>query len=134
MTVDLVEIARKTRFAVEAFVFVQKGLDFTVRRLHGELPEDAQSQDPRDHPERHVSGQQLCLGLRDFAIDQYGLMARSVLKRWHVRRCDDFGEIVYAMVEAGMMFKTDADSLDDFRDVFDFAEAFGGDLQLTTAR
>lgn len=129
MPVDLMEVARKTRFPAEAFVFVQKGLDFTVKRLHGEWPQD-QSPDPQAHPDRHVTGQQLCEGLRDFAIDQYGLLARTVLKRWGIRRSEDFGEIVFAMVEAGLMFKTDSDTLDDFRGVFDFAEAFSGQLNL----
>lgn len=136
MNVDLTEIARNTRYPVEAFVFIQKGLDFTVRHLHGDLPDAAKNDeyDPREHPERHVSGQQLCMGLRDFAIDQYGLLARSVLKRWGIRSSEDFGAIVFAMVEAGLMFKTDHDNLDDFRGVFDFADAFSPTLQLSGAR
>jgi uncharacterized repeat protein (TIGR04138 family) len=135
ITIDLSLIAKHTRYPVEAFVFVQQGLDYTVKQLHGEMPEHMQGQphDPRDHPERHVSGRQLCMGLRDYAIDQYGLLARPVLKRWGVRRSEDFGQIVFAMVEAGLMFKTDSDSLDDFRDVFDFAEAFSPSLSLSAA-
>lgn len=142
MATTLIELARQTRYPVDAFVFVQKGLDFTVRRLHGpsQAEEDADVEDrvgvdesPADLPERHVSGQQLCHGLRDFAVEQYGLLARSVLRRWNIHRCEDFGQIVFAMVEAGLMFKTDSDDLDDFRDVFDFADAFAPALTLAGA-
>lgn len=130
MSVDLNVVAKNTRFAPESFAFVQRGLDFTVKRLHGELPDDHADPSERaeDHPDRHVTGQQLCEGLRDFAIDQYGLLARAVLKSWGIRRSEDFGEIVFAMVEAGLMFKTDADTLADFRGVFDFADAFAPQL------
>jgi DNA-3-methyladenine glycosylase len=104
-------------YPMEAFNFVREGLGYTVQRLHKDheaLPDAA----------RHISGQQLCLGLRDYAIEQYGLMAATVLASWHVSRTDDFGRIVFAMIDAGLMSKTDQDDLDDFRAVYDFAEAF----------
>ena len=82
------------------------------------------SNEPAPDESRHVSGQQLCLGLRDFAIKQYGLLALTVLGRWGLRRTDDFGRIVFAMIEAGLMKKTDEDTLEDFRGVYDFGEAF----------
>lgn len=112
---------RAGRFPPEAFCFVQEGLRHTVERLHGEH---------EDEPEgsRHVSGQELCLGLRDFAIRQYGLLARTVLESWGIRRTEDFGRIVFAMVEAELMKKTDDDSLDDFQEVFEFDEAFSNEL------
>lgn len=110
-------------YPLEAYNFVREGLSFTVQQIH-------------DQPElmptssRHISGQQLCFGLRDFAIDQYGLMAPVVLKQWYVTRTEDFGRIVFAMVDAGLMSKTADDTLDDFRGVFDFAEAFERDAIL----
>jgi uncharacterized repeat protein (TIGR04138 family) len=73
---------------------------------------------------RHVTGQQLCLGLRDYAIKRYGMMAPAVLRAWNLRRTDDFGRIVFAMIEHGLMSKTAEDTLDDFRAVYDFEEAF----------
>jgi uncharacterized repeat protein (TIGR04138 family) len=101
----------------QAFAFVQEGLRHTVEAIRASEP---------DLPEhgRHVSGQELCIGLRDYAINQYGLLARTVLDRWHIRRTDDFGRIVFAMVDAGLMRKTDEDSFDDFKGVFDFDESF----------
>lgn len=110
-------------YPLEAFSFVREGLTYTAQRVHGNhesLPE----------ADRHISGQQLCLGLRDFAIQQYGMMARVVLEHWHVRRTDDFGRIVFAMVAEGLMSKTPEDNLDDFRMVFDFGEAFSADQML----
>ena len=127
MTIDLKQIADDAGYNVEAFVFVQRGLDFTVRRIHGELDEE---QEIDEAPNRHVSGQDLCKGLRDFAIDQYGLMARSVLRRWGILKSEDFGKIVFAMVDAGLMHKTDQDRVEDFRDVFAFSDAFAPNLTL----
>lgn len=125
--IDLNQIASQSDYPLDAFVFVQRGLDHTVRHTHGEWDEAG---DP-EQDSRHVSGRQLCHGLRDFAVEQYGLMARSVLSRWGVLRCEDFGRIVFEMVEAGLMRRTDEDSLDDFVDVFEFREAFSPDLMLS---
>ena len=124
---ELLSIARKTKYPLDAFAFVQRGLDYTVRRTHGEHAAEARETDES----RHVSGKQLCQGLRDFALQQYGLMARSVLRRWGITGCEDFGRIVFAMVDAQLMRKTDDDTIDDFTDVFDFAEAFSRELVLS---
>ena len=113
-----------TRYPLDAFAFVQRGLDFTVRREHGE-PDPAVELVEDDAPSRHVSGRMLCEGLRDYALQQYGLLAGTVLRRWRITRCEDFGHIVFAMVDSGMMHKTDEDSIQDFTDVFSFREAFG---------
>lgn len=103
-------------YPVEAFQFVQHGLGHTVERVekYGGLEGHGQ----------HVSGQQLCMGLRDFAIQQYGLLAPAVLRRWNVLRTEDFGRIVFTLIEHGYMSKTDEDTLDDFRGVFDFSDGF----------
>jgi uncharacterized repeat protein (TIGR04138 family) len=71
-----------------------------------------------------VTGQQLCLGLAELAIQQYGLMAQSVLESWNIHRTDDFGKIVFGLIECGLMSKTPQDSIDDFRSVFEFDETF----------
>jgi uncharacterized repeat protein (TIGR04138 family) len=129
VTHELSEIAKNSRYPLAAFVFVQRGLDFTVQRQHGEMPDDY---DPDDTTQsRHVTGRELCEGMRDFALTEYGLLAGTVLRRWRVHRCEDFGHIVFAMVEGGLMHKTDNDTIDDFADVFSFREAFGEALVLT---
>ena len=129
MEIDLHTLAGTTSYPPEAFVFVHRGLDFTVRRLHGDAPKDAEV-DGEPPASRHVSGQQLCCGLRDYAIEQYGLLARSVLKRWHIHKSEDFGHIVFALVDASMMRTTENDSIEDFKDVYNFADAFVPRLQL----
>lgn len=123
---EMVKVANMTPYPVDAFLFVQRGLDFTVRRIHGEL-EDTDIEDVLSNPEdtsRHVSGEELCWGLRDYAIQQYGLLARTLLKRWHIRESADFGHIVFAMVDNNLMLKTDDDTIEDFRNIFDFDEVF----------
>jgi uncharacterized repeat protein (TIGR04138 family) len=104
-------------YPIEAFNFIREGLAFTAEQLHG---------DPQALPEadRHITGQQLCIGLRDLAIERYGMLAPVVLEHWQVRRTEDFGRIVFAMIQNGVMSKTDDDCMDDFRAVFDFNEAF----------
>ncbi len=92
-----------------AYIFVLAGLQYTISRI-GEA--------------RHVSGTELAEGCRDLALDRYGLMARSVLEHWGIRATRDFGEIVFALVECGVLVKQDDDSLDDFVDVFRFVDAF----------
>lgn len=107
----------------EAFHFVREGLSFTADRAHGALEGEI---DPMEL-DRHVSGQELCIGLRDYAIERYGYLAPTVFSHWNVRRTDDFGRIVFALIEGGLLSKTDDDTMEDFRGVFDFAEAFAED-------
>ncbi|MCC5831312.1 MAG: hypothetical protein JJU36_17880 [Phycisphaeraceae bacterium] len=124
MSDDLGSIAGKLNIAPQAFLFLERGLEHTVRAHHG----DADPSQPAES--RHVSGRQLCWGLRDFALQEYGLLARTVLKRWNIRNTRDFGRMVFALIEAGRLQKTDEDRLSDFEDVFDFATAFNPSLVL----
>jgi uncharacterized repeat protein (TIGR04138 family) len=110
-------VAECDRYPLEAFQFVQAGLNHTVEHVHG--PNARQK-----HEDAHVSGQQLSAGLRDYAILRYGLLARAVLAHWHINRTADFGRIVWAMVESKLMQKTERDALDDFDEVYDFRTAF----------
>jgi uncharacterized repeat protein (TIGR04138 family) len=106
----------------EAYAFIQQGLSFTVQKLHGNV------KDPK--ASRHVSGTDLCEGLRELALSQWGRLARTVLRRWNITTTLDFGRIVFAMVEAGLMQKTDDDSLEDFRNVFEFRTALENEYQI----
>ncbi|NOU35796.1 MAG: hypothetical protein HOO88_03370 [Kiritimatiellaceae bacterium] len=102
-------MARDSRYAVDAYAFVRAGLDHTVRRL--EKP-------------RHISGQELLDGIREFALFEFGPMTKTVLNDWGVRRTEDIGEIVFNMVETGMLGKTEKDSRADFANGYDFDEVF----------
>ena len=101
------------RYRRDAYVFVREALDFTQKIV---------AQSNKDQV-RHVSGQELLDGIRQFALQQYGPMAMLVLNEWGVATCEDFGEIVFNMVENGMLAKTEKDSRDDFRGGYDFYEA-----------
>jgi uncharacterized repeat protein (TIGR04138 family) len=116
-------VRKVDRYPIEAFHFVQQGLSYTVEKLHGGNP------DPDAN--RHVTGQQLCHGLREFALMRWGLLARTVLCRWNINSTHDFGLIVYAMIEHGLMNRTEQDSLEDFRDVYGFRTAFEADYRIS---
>lgn len=83
---------------------------------------------PRRQPERHVSGQELCEAARRYGLQQYGFLAPTVLATWGIRRTEDFGEIVFNMIEIGQMRKTKADKREDFHGVYEFDDAFARDL------
>ncbi len=105
----------------EAYEFVRDGLQHTVELIHGK---DAATTLPEPDENRHVSGQQLCMGLRDYAIQRYGRMAITVLSHWRISRTEDFGRMVFAMIDGGLMSKSDEDTLADFTDIYEFDEAF----------
>jgi uncharacterized repeat protein (TIGR04138 family) len=104
-------------YPVEAYEFVQQGLAHTVRKIHGACREDGRIM-------HHVSGQELCEGIRDFALNRWGLLARTVLAKWNITRTSDFGKIVFHMVDNGLLQATEDDTPDDFHDVYDFKRAF----------
>jgi uncharacterized repeat protein (TIGR04138 family) len=102
------------RYDSDAYYFVREGLDFTIKMF---------KKDSRGTG-RHVSGQELLDGLRRYALDQFGPMAKTVLTYWGVKQCEDFGEIVFRMVDKGILGKTEQDTLEDFKGGYDFDEAF----------
>jgi uncharacterized repeat protein (TIGR04138 family) len=104
-----------------AFEFIHDGLDYTVAHAHA-------SAGPNES--RHVTGQQLCQGLRELALARWGRMARTVLRRWNIISTLDFGRIVYEQIDAGQMQKVDEDSIDDFKNVYDFETAFESDYRI----
>lgn len=150
------------RYAIDAFEFLHEGLDYTVRRIHGQpeslvenvyrwlrqheidpdeletlleeqsLPETvAEAIEQIGGPEtlrqkvnRHVGGQELCWGLRDYALEKWGVMAPAVLGSWGIRRTKDFGRLVFALVDNGLLQKQPEDRIEDFDNVFDFDKAF----------
>ena len=117
----LAEIVRRDpRYAYEAYEFVFAALAHTQKML-GRLPrEDMPAEVDAQH---HVSGPELLKGIRDLAIRDFGLMARTVLKRWGIDKTDDFGEIVFNLVDATLMSKTSDDSRRDFQGVYDLDRA-----------
>jgi len=107
-------LAKDQRYHRDAYLFLREALDYTqksiVKSHRGEF--------------RHVSGQELLAGIRDYALAQFGPMAMTVLEEWGLKRCEDFGELVFNMVEIGLLAKTDKDSREDFQGGYTFEEAF----------
>ncbi len=97
------------KYKLEAYSFMLAALNYTIGKLE---------------KHRHVTGQELCGGIREFALDQYGPLSCLVLEYWGITKTRDFGEIVFTLVEAGLMSKTDQDSVSDFDQVYDFKKAF----------
>ncbi len=107
-------VARDSRYAAEAYYFLREGLDFTVKALQAN----------RNGQTRHVSGKELCDGLREYAVREYGPMTFTVLNAWGLHATSDFGEIVFHLVESGKLGTNKNDRREDFYDCYDFAEAF----------
>ena len=101
--------AADRRYAPEAYCFTLAALHFTVAAL----PEP-----------RHVTGPELLAGIRQYALDQFGGLAQTVLEHWGLRATEDFGHIVFALVDAQVLSKTEQDTLGDFRGRYQFHEAF----------
>ena len=107
-------LQRDARYQRDAYVFVREGLAFTQKMIEKSGKEEV----------RHVTGQELVEGLRAYALQQYGPMALMILLEWGVRSCADFGEIVFNMVESHLLAKTEKDSREDFKNGYDFEQAF----------
>ena len=105
------------RYPPQAYAFLRDGLGNASKDIYGET-----STSPRG--ERHVTGEQLCLALRDLAIERWGMLARTVLENWNIRATIDFGNMVYLLIEHKIMKRTEEDSIEHFRDVFDFETGF----------
>ncbi|HRU07739.1 MAG TPA: hypothetical protein P5137_18400 [Candidatus Brocadiia bacterium] len=114
---------RDKRYHINAYRFIYEALEHT-QKLLGRRPD---SDNPED---RHVTGQELLEGIRDCAQRAFGPLAPCVFRSWGVRRTEDFGEIVFSLVEAGLMGKTDRDSRADFANGYDFDAAFDGPLKI----
>ncbi|MCL4177320.1 MAG: hypothetical protein KJ072_06200 [Verrucomicrobia bacterium] len=108
------------RYASEAYYFVREALDHTQQSVH-------KSAHPgREAADRHVTGQQLLEGIRLYALKSFGPMSIFTLREFGVQSCEDFGEIVFNLVEhgQGMFGKTEQDTRDDFKPGYDFEVAF----------
>ena len=90
-----------------------------------------ESEEEPSDAERHVTGQQLCEAIRQFALEQYGYMAKDVLASWGIHKTGDFGEIVFNLIRIGQMRKTPDDRREDFDDVYDFETAFRRGFKIT---
>ncbi|NLS94590.1 MAG: hypothetical protein GXX96_20730 [Planctomycetaceae bacterium] len=125
------------RYRLDAYVFVFDALNYAqdVMGLGTESPSEPafgpeEEEEEYEVPQRHVTGQELCEAIRRFALQQYGLMAKTVLESWGIRKTGDFGEIVFNLIRIGRMRKTPHDRREDFDDVYDFETAFRDEFKI----
>jgi uncharacterized repeat protein (TIGR04138 family) len=109
---EIIERGRDTRYKLQAYNFILNGLDF-YRTKVGER--------------RHFTGQELSHGLLEFAQAQFGPLARRTLAHWGVNSTDDFGYLVYNLIDIKLIRKQERDSLRDFFEVVDFDGFFDPD-------
>jgi uncharacterized repeat protein (TIGR04138 family) len=101
--------ARDDRYHERAYLFVLAALEYAQGKLE---------------QRRHLSGGELALACRDFALEQFGLLASTVLAHWGVHRTEDFGQIVFLLIDAGLLARQPSDKIEDFDEVYDFGDVF----------
>ena len=107
-------VANDPRYHRDAYVFLRDALDYTTK----------QQKKTKGASVRHVAGPELLEGVRQYALKEFGPMVVTVLSYWGIRSCEDVGHMVFNLIGAGIFGKTEEDSIDDFKNVFDFQEAF----------
>jgi uncharacterized repeat protein (TIGR04138 family) len=156
--IALARVLRKDRrYAPDAYFFVREALGFAADKLELRNCNCQDSPDPKQKSlgsancdsdkcdaeaaddanctanEHHVTGQQLCDGIRQYALAQFGLMSKVVLNSWGIFSTSDFGEIVYNLINVGVLKKSPQDRRSHFDAVYDFDEAFDSAVAVTEA-
>ncbi len=117
--IDLFEVidqitAKDARYKPEAYSFVMTALNYTLKKFK---------------KPRHITGRELLEGIRAYAIEQFGPLTRTVFEYWGITSTEDFGHIVFNLVEAKLLSKTEEDSIDDFKNAYDFKDAFDAPVE-----
>ena len=107
-------VASDARYQRDAYVFLRDALDFTTK----------QQKKLKGAAVRHVAGPELLEGIRQYALKEFGPMVITVFDAWGVRSCEDFGNMVFNLIAAGIFGKTEEDSIADFKNVYNFDEVF----------
>ena len=102
------------RYHAEAYNFIYEALDWTLKHVVKSAGRENQ----------HVSGPELLEGIRQHSIEEFGCLTMTVFGRWGITTTADFGEIVFNLVDHGLMGKQESDNREDFRDVYEFSEVF----------
>ena len=107
-------VANDPRYQREGYIFLRDALDFTTK----------QQKKVKGVSVRHVTGPELLDGVRQYALREFGPMVMTVFDSWGIHSCEDIGHMVFNLIGAGVFGKTEEDSIKDFKDVYDFEEAF----------
>lgn len=127
----LTEVVRNDpRYAYEAYDFVFHAIQHTQRLMGREMPREGETVQHR----HHVSGPELLEGIRQLALAEFGMMAKTVFRAWGLTTTDDWGNVVFNLIDAELMSRTDEDRRDDFHAVYDFDEALDYRITLDEAR
>lgn len=106
----LAEIRKRDgKYNERAYVFVLAALEYAQTKLPAR---------------RHLSGGELAWACRDFALEQFGMLANSVLTHWGIQTTEDFGQIVFILIDVGLLARQPSDRIEDFERVYEFAEVF----------
>ena len=108
---------RDGRYKSDAYLFLYDALGYTAQKL-------GKNNDTLSEEKRHISGRDLLFGISEYSADQFGPLTRSVFAHWGIEQTRDFGEIVFNLVDANLLRKTAEDRIEDFVDVYNFAEEF----------
>jgi len=84
------------RYKEDAYIFVMEALSYTQKKFNAQ---------------RHLSGEEILSGMRELLIEKYGPMTMTVLKHWGIKNTEDFGNVVFNLVESRVLSKTEEDSL-----------------------
>jgi uncharacterized repeat protein (TIGR04138 family) len=107
-------VANDPRYQRDAYIFLRDALDYTTK----------QQKKARGTTVRHVAGPELLEGVRQYALKEFGPLVVTVFEAWGIRACEDIGHMVFNLIDAGVFGKTEEDSMEDFKAVYDFEEAF----------
>jgi uncharacterized repeat protein (TIGR04138 family) len=116
-------VAADPRYHRDAYVFLRDALDYTTK----------QQKKSKGAAVRHVAGPELLEGVRVYALKEFGPLVMTVFAHWGIERCEDIGQIVFNLIGAGIFGKTEQDSIDDFKAVYDFQDAFVKPFQVRPA-
>ncbi|HJW37647.1 MAG TPA: Minf_1886 family protein [Candidatus Udaeobacter sp.] len=107
-------VASDPRYQRDAYAFLRDALDFTTK----------QQKKVKGVSVRHVTGPELLDGVRRYALKEFGPLVMTVFDNWGIHSCEDIGNMVFNLIGAGVFGKTEEDSIEDFKNVYDFEEAF----------
>ena len=137
MNRPLRDISLRPLFHPDAYEFLKVALRYTVHHTPRMTGSEGK-QPPRPEPgmpdkSQHVSGQELLEGIRRYALDQFGLMTMRVFDYWGIGNTEDWGRMVFELIDRGEMYKTEHDQLSDFAEVYAFERAFDLDYEIDTS-
>ena len=107
-------VASDPRYQRDAYAFLRDALDFTTK----------QQKKVKGVGVRHVTGPELLDGVRQYALKEFGPLVMTVFDSWGIHSCEDIGNMVFNLIGAGVFGRTEEDSIEDFKNVYDFGEAF----------